>query len=199
MRKILKINNKPNKSQAIKPDPITVSINPLDKVHGIVIPEIQYTVTAEVDMKTKFIGKITPMPTVLMHILTHLELKIIAIIMEETCREGKCVLLLKDFVKYLNHTQPAISTAMGALRKRGLLIESRNGKNATKKIRALNFEAVQHLNDLVEGEDPGIYARIARATRKIDILHLTKEDIRNAYDNKVLPPDHDPAEEEEYD
>jgi len=50
----------------------------------------------------------------------------------------------------------------------------------------------------VENEDPGIYARIRTATRKINILNLTKDDVKSAYDTHVLEPGHDSAEEEEY-
>ena len=80
-----------------------------------------------------------------------------------------------------------------------MLQEAPNGHRGAGRIRKLNYTAIQHLNDLVEGEDSGIYTRIRTATRKTSIMSLTKDDIKNAYDNHVLEPGHDLAEEEEYD
>ena len=194
MRKI------PKKSQLKRPEHITIKFDPLIMRNSIVMPKIKYEVTAEVDTETKFTGKITPMPTVLIYFLTHMELSIISLILEETYENGGCDLSVIDIALRLAVTTPTISAALYKLRKNDLLLEERNmNVKGLGRRRLLNFEAIQHLNDLVEGEDPGIYARIRKATRRSSILRLTKEDIRCAYNNKILPPDHDPEEEEEYD
>ena len=193
MRKI------PRKAILEDPKPIKVQIDPLSKKETIMMPEITYVVVPSVEMKPKFTGAITPMPTVLINLLTHLQLKIITIILEESYRNGRCTLTIEEIALRLATTHQTVSNALKSLRKRGLLLEVPYNNKRIGKLRELNFKTIQHVNDLVEGEDPGVYARINKATRRTAIENLTKEDIRNAYDNKVLPPDHDPAEEEEYD
>ena len=189
----------PKKSQLPKPELITIKFDPLAKQQEIVMPKINYSVIATVDTEPKFTGEITPIPTILIHFLTHTELKIFSIILEDTYRKGQCCLTVQEIAVRIATTAATISTSLYRMRMRDLLLETPNGLRGSGKIRSINFKALQYLNDLVDGEDPGIYSRIARATLKKSILSLTKEDIRNAYDNKVLPPDHDPAEEEEYD
>ena len=193
MRKI------PRKAFLEAPKPIKVQIDPLSKKETIMMPEITYVVVPSIEMQPKFTGAITPMPTVLINLLTHLELKIITLILEESYKTGRCTLTMENIATRLATTHQSISNALKSLRKRGLLLEMKSDNKRCGKLRELNFKTIQHVNDLVEGEDPGVYARINRATRRTALENLTKEDIRNAYDNKVLPPDHDPAEEEEYD
>lgn len=192
MRKI------PRKAILEAPKPIQVEIDPLSKKETILMPEITYTVVASAEMKPKFTGAITPLPTVLINFLTYNELKIMAIILEESYRTGRCALSVLEMATRIASTPPTVSSALASMRKRGLLLEVPSGIKAGR-IRQINFKTIQHLNDLVEGEDPGVYARICKATRRTAIENLTKADIHKAYDNKVLPPDHDPAEEEEYD
>lgn len=124
---------------------------------------------------------------------------VISTILEETNDNGECALSVKELATKIRISVPTISTCLYALRKIGLLLETPDGKRGGGRIRKLNYLAIQHLNNLVEDEDPGIYPRIRKATRKINILHLTKSDIKGAYDHQVLEPGHDPAEEEEYD
>lgn len=189
----------PKKSQLSKPAPIIVKIDPSELKNGIVVPEVKYEVVATVEKKQVFHGMVLPIPKVLVYYLKHNELMIVSTIIEETNENGKCALGVREMAARLKISVPSLSNCMYSLRKAGLLLEIPNGKRGAGRIRELNYEAIQHLNDLVEGEDPGIYARIRKATKKIDITHLSKDDVKKAYDNKVLPPDHDPAEEEEYD
>ena len=192
MRKI------PRKAILEAPKPIRIEIDPLSKNETIMMPEITYTVVASAEMKPQFTGAITPIPTALINLLTHYELKVFAIILEESYKTGRCALSILEIATRIATTTPTVSNTLKKMRKRGLLLETSNGLKSGK-LRQINFKTIQHLNDLVEGEDPGVYARISRATRRTAIENLTKEDIHNAYDNKVLPPGHDPAEEEEYD
>jgi len=187
------------RSQLPKPKPITIKFDPRKKIQDIVMPEFKYVVMAEVEMKPQFTGEITPMPTVMLFFLSQLELKVFSIILEDYYRKGTCDMTIKQMSVKILRNFPCISRVLGSLRQRGLLLEAPCGLPGARKSRIINFKAIQHLNDLVQDEDPGVYSRIRRATRKTNILNLTKEDIRNGYDNKVLPPDHDPEEEEEYD
>lgn len=189
----------PRKSQLAKPAPFVVKIDPSTLKNGIVLPKIKYEVLATVEEEQVFYGMVLPIPKVLVYYLRHNELMVIAAIIEETNETGTCSLTVKELSTRLKISIPNLSNCLCSLRKVGLLLEQPNGKKGTGRLRKLNYEAVQHLNDLVEGEDPGVYSRIRKASRKIDISHLTKADIESAYDNKVLAPGHDPAEEEEYD
>lgn len=189
----------PQKSQLSKPEPIIIKINPSELKNGIVLPQVKYEVLATVEEKQVFHGMVLPIPRVLLYYLKHHELMVVSKIIEETNETGTCALTVKELSAKLKISVPSLSNCLYSLRRVGLLLEEPNGKRGAGKLRKLNYDTIQHLNDLVEGEDPGIYTRIRTATRKADISHLNKKDVHNAYDNKVLAPDHDPAEEEEYD
>lgn len=172
----------------------------MDKTKEIKVPRVKYEVVAKIDMETAFTGEVTPIPTVLIHYLSHLELRIISVIMEDTYRYGECDQTVKELARRLCLTPPSVSHSLNSLRKRELMIESPNGLRGAGRIRKLNFKTIQHLCDLLEGEDPATYSRIGNAIRrKKSLMNVTKEDILKAYDKYVLPPEHDPAEEEEYD
>lgn len=163
------------------------------------MPKVKYQVQASVEAEEVFHGMVIPIPKVLIYFLNKNELMVISTIIEDTNEKGECALSVKELAVKMKISVPTLSNCLYALRKIGLLLETPNGKRGGGRIRKLNFPALQHLNDLVEDEDPGIFTRIRKATRKTNILNLTKADIKNAYDNHVLEPDHDPIEEEEYD
>lgn len=189
----------PQKAILQKPEPIIVKVDPKELKTGIVLPKVKYQVLATVENEKVFNGMVLPIPKVLVYYLTHNELMIVATILEETNEYGECASSVKELAVKMKISAPTVSSCLYSLRKVGLLQEAPNGKRGAGRIRKLNYTAIQYLNDLVEGEDPGIYIRIRKATRKTNIMSLTKDDIRNAYDNHILEPDHDPAEEEEYD
>ena len=193
MRKIL---NTVEQSQL---EPIIVKINPKELRNGIVMPKIKYEIVATIEHEEAFSGMVLPIPKVLIYFLNNNELKVVSTIIEETNETGECALTVREIAIKMQLSPPTVSGALYSLRKMGLLVEISNGERGNGKIRTLNYATVQHLNDLVEGEDPGIYSRIRKATRKTVILNLTREDVVKAYDRYVLPPDHDPEEEEEYD
>lgn len=190
----------PKRLPKAKPDPVNIKFNAAQvRQNTLVMPEISYEVVANTEMKEVFTGEITPMPTALIFYLNHVELMIVTVLMDEMMKNGGCSLAVKDIAKRICVTDVTINNAMVSLRKSGLLIEKKNGMKGNGKIRSVNYEALQHLNDVLEGENPGIYARIRRNMRKRNILNITKEDVWKAYNNKILPPEHDPIEEEEYD
>lgn len=189
----------PQKAKLPKQEPIIIKIDPKQLKAGIVLPQVKYQVLATIENEQVFNGMVLPIPKVLVYYLTHNELMIVATILEETNEYGECASSVKELAAKMKISTPTVSSCLYSLRKVGLLQEAPNGKRGAGRIRKLNYTAIQYLNDLVEGEDPGIYIRIRKATRKINITSLTKEDIKKAYDNKVLEPGHDPAEEEEYD
>lgn len=193
MKKFLK------KNKQGKPDPIIIKIDPAQLKNGISIPKVKYEVTALVETDQVFDGMVLPIPKVLLYYLNHNELMIVATILEETTENGECSLTVRDLAIKLKLSIPTISNVLYALRKQGLLIESPNGKRGAGRIRKLNFKAIQHLNDLLKDENPGVFTRIRKATRKTDVSNLTRADIEKSYDHKVLAPEHDPAEDEEYD
>lgn len=189
----------PQKAILTKPEPIIIKIDPKQLKTGIVLPKVKYQVLASVENEQVFNGMVLPIPKVLIYYLTHNELMIVSTILEETNEYGECASSVKELATKIKISIPTVSSCLYSLRKVGLLQEAPNGQRGAGRIRKLNYTAIQHLNDLVEGEDSGIYTRIRKATRKTSIMSLTKDDIKNAYDNHVLEPDHDPAEEEEYD
>lgn len=182
-----------------KPDPVSIKFKAGEvKKETLVMPEISYQVIANTEMKAVFTGDITPLPTTLIFYLNHAELMIVATIMSETTTNGECNLNIREMARRIYASEVTVCNAISALRKSGLLLEKKSGVRNSKS-RIINYEALQHLNDVLEGENPGIYARIRGKLRKKNIFNITKEDVMNAYDNKILPPDHDPMEEEEYD
>lgn len=193
MKKVIK------KALSPKADPILIKIDPKQYKNSILVPKIQYEVTAMVVPEQVFNGMVVPMPKVLLYYLNHNELMIVATILEETTNNGECVLTVREMAIKLRLSVPTISNVLYALRQQGLLTEAPNGKRGAGKVRMLNFKAIQHLNDLLKDENPGVFTRIRKATRKKDVSKLTKADIEKSYDHKVLAPVHDPAEEEEYD
>lgn len=187
------------KSQLSKPKPIVIQIDPTQQKNSIVLPEISYQVIASVKSRPVFTGMILPMPRIMPYYLNHVELLVFTAILEETAGKSECTLTVKELSKKLTISTPTLSAALYSLRKMGLLLEAPNGKRGAGRIRSINYTNLQYLNDLLEDEHPGIYSRIRKATRKRAITSLTKEEIKSAYDNQVLEPDHDEAEEEEYD
>lgn len=193
MKKVIK------KAISSRPEPILIQIDPSLSKNSILVPKVKYEVMATVEPQQVFSGMVIPIPKALLYYLNHNELMVVATILEDTTNNGECNLTVRDLAIKLKISIPTISNVLYTLRKQGLLIESPNGKRGAGRIRKLNFKAIQHLNDLLKDENPGVFTRLRKSTRKIDIANLTKEDIEKSYDNKVLAPDHDPAEEEEYD
>lgn len=188
----------PQRAKLPPPEPIIINLDPGELRAGIVLPTIKYQVIASVATEEVFNGMVLPIPKVLIYFLNHNEMMIVSMILEECSSTGECVLTVKELATKIKISLPTLSNCLHSLRKVGLLLESPNGKRGAGRIRKLNYKAIQHLNDLVEGEDPGIYARIRKAVRKINIMNITKNDVKGAYDHLVLEPGHDPAEEEEY-
>lgn len=183
----------------MKPKPFKIKIDPKEFYGLISLPRIEYEVSAFVERDDVFEGEIVTIPRILIFFLTHTELKLFVYILEESIREGECRSTLKELSKKLKLSIPSISNAFYDMRKMGLLFEGPNGMRGGGRTKKINFKAVQHLNDLLEGENPDVYSRIRKASRKTDILKMTKADIHKGYDNHVLTPNHDPEEEEEYD
>ncbi len=188
----------PNRAKLPPPEPVVIKLDPKLLRGGIVLPKVKYEILATVETEEVFDGMVIPMPKVLIYFLSKNELMVVSTIMEEANENGECALSVQELAIKMRLSVPTLSNCLYSLRKIGLLLETPNGKRGGGRIRQLNYPAIQHLNDLVEEEDPGIYARIRKATRKINILNLTKDDVKSAYDTHVLEPGHDPAEEEEY-
>ena len=188
----------PNRAKLPPPEPVVIKLDPKLLRGGIVLPKVKYEILATVETEEVFDGMVIPMPKVLIYFLSKNELMVVSTIMGEANENGECALSVQELAIKMRLSVPTLSNCLYSLRKIGLLLETPNGKRGGGRIRQLNYPAIQHLNDLVEEEDPGIYARIRKATRKINILNLTKDDVKSAYDTHVLEPGHDPAEEEEY-
>lgn len=193
---------KPIPKKAIIPreKPTVVKIDLLKtKRQTLVAPKIQYHVMAVAEPEVVYNGEIIPIPKILLYYMRPAELMVYAVIAEETDNNGCCLLNCKEIATRLKASMETVYRALYTMRKAGFLKETSSGLNDRRKERIINYKAIQRLNDLVEGEDVGVYIRIRQATKKKDIFNMTKEDIQNSYDNKVLPPGHDPEEEEEYD
>ena len=181
-------NEKPPKSLKVEPQ----RIQNMD----IAIPQLEYKVVAQPVLKTKFTGHVTVIPTVLIFYLNNQEFKVVATIIQETMERGACTLTAKQMSIRNSISMPTIYTVIHNLRKMGVIYEEREGVNVK---RVIDFNAVQHLNDLVCIEDRGIYKRLRGKVHNKNINNLTEQDLEKAYDKYVLPADHDPEEEEEYD
>lgn len=193
------MKKRPQKSKLKPPKDIVIKIDPEELRNGITLPKVSYEIIPVIEEEVVYHGMVLPIPKVLLYYLNHVQLKIFATIQEETNLNGKCDMTIKQIAKRINHSQPCVSGAMYSMRRAGLLLETGNGQRGSGTVKMINYATVQRLNDLAEGEDPGIYSRIRRATRKTDINHMTKEDLLNAYDNQVVRPGDDPEEFEEYD
>lgn len=181
-------NDKPPKSLKVIPQRI--------QEMNIDIPKVEYKVVAQPILKTQFTGHVTVIPTVLIFYLSNQEFKIVATIIQETMENGACVLNAKQFSVRNGISMPTLYTTIHNLRKMGIIYEEREGRSVK---RAIDFNAVQHLNDLLSVEDRGIYIRLRNKVKHKNINNLTESDLERSYDKYVLPIDHDPEEEEEYD
>lgn len=163
---------------------------------GLQVPQLTYKVVAQPILKTEFTGNVAPIPTVLIFYLSANELMVVATIIQETMENAICLLTKKQFCIRLKMKMRNLSDTLYHLRKMHILYERRNG---WKVQRMIDYKSVQHLNDLLENEDRGIYKRLRRKCRTKNINHITTNDLQKAYDKYVLPADHDIEEEEEYD
>lgn len=196
--KIRNMKKTQKKARIPTAEPIIIKIDQKSLRAGLVLPRVEYEVVARFESEEIFHGMVIPIPRVLVNFLTNGELKIVVNIMEESNRNGECKLTVMELAARNSLSATAVSNHLYNLRKMGLLRERSNGIKGAGRFREINYKTVQHLNDLVEGEDPGIYARIRKAIRKKEISNITRGDLKMAYDTQVLPPGHDPAEEEEY-
>lgn len=160
------------------------------------IPQIEYKVVAQPILKTAFTGHVTAIPTVLIFYLNSLEFKVVATIIQETMENGVCILTLKQIASRLKTALPTLYDTVYHLRKMGVIYEDRQ---SYKIARAIDFNAVQKLNDLLLYEDRGMYRRLRTKMRFKNINNINENDLKKAYDLHVLPIDHDIEEEEEYD
>lgn len=183
------------KQREFYPKKLTVKPQRIQNV-ALAIPKLEYKVVAQPILKTEFTGHVTTVPTVLIFYLNNLEFKIIATIIQETIECGVCLLNAKQFAVRLSTNTKRIYDELYKLRKMGLLYEDRQGRSVA---RAVDFKTVQHLNDLLGAEDRGVYRRLRNRMKLRNIRGITKEDLKLIYDKYVLPVDHDPEEEEEYD
>ena len=160
------------------------------------IPKLEYKVVAQPILKTAFTGHVTAIPTVLIFYLNTMEFKIVATIIQETMENGVCLLTVAQFAIRLKTSPPTIYDNLYKLRKMGVVYEDRQGRQVA---RAIDFNAVQHLNDILNIEDRGMYRRLRDKLKLKNINNIAKEDFNRVYDKHVLPADHDIEEEEEYD
>lgn len=164
---------------------------------GIQIPKIDYKVVADVSMQTAFSGRITPLPTVIVHYLRPAELIMFSVIIEDIIELGECKLTTNEFIVRMNTTAPTLYTAKSAMKKMGLIDVK---KGADKKYRyTINWKAVNNLDKLTQNAPPSIMSYIRESTRTRILENLTEKDILRSYNEKVLPIEHDPREEETYD
>lgn len=199
MRKIPKGLKTPKRAKIKKPKPIVLKINPYHGSNQLVLPRIEYEIVASLETDVKYTGPVTPLPTILYFLLSSLELRVLAVILNETYKNGKCNLSLDDISKHSFISVQSTSGVMKKLRHFGIVMETEDGVAGLKRFRTVNFETIQRLSDLMEGEDIGVCPRLRQRCRKRNWNNITKEDIQEAYDNRLLPPGHDPEEEEEYD
>lgn len=159
------------------------------------LPRLEYKVVAQPILDTPFTGHVTTIPTVLIFYLHPTEFKVVASIIQDTMETGVCIMTVKQFSVRLKVEISTIYGALYCLRKMGIIYEYRQG---AKVARAIDFDAVQHLNDLLKEEDRGIYCRLRSKMKLRKIENITEKDLEQVYDKYVLPTDHDIEEEEEY-
>lgn len=162
----------------------------------ISVPKLEYKVVAQPTLETQFVGNVTAIPTVFIHYLNQAELRTVAVILQETVEAGACALTMKQISVRLGMDLKRFYNEMHHLRRMGVIIEHREEHSV---IRAINFKAAQHLDDLLAEEDRGIYRRLRKKLRYKNISNITRDDLQKAYNKYVLPPNHDIEEEEEYD
>lgn len=183
------------KKREVIPETLPVIPQRIQKI-PLAVPKIEYKVVAQQILKTEFTGHVTTIPTVLIFYLHAHEFKVVAAIIQETMEAGICLLTVKQLSVRLKVEPTTIYDTLYKLRRMGIIYEYRQGRNVA---RAIDFEAVQHLNDLLDIEDRGVYCRLRGKTKLKNIRNITPKDLQQIYDKYVLPVDHDIEEEEEYD
>lgn len=164
---------------------------------GIQIPKINYKVIADATMQTAFNGMVTPIPTVLIHHLRPIELLLVAVIIEETIEKGECVITQNDLCDRIGVEPPTVSSARLRLIRAGIIDYQR--KTHAPSVYTINWDAVNNLDKLMSGQPRAMMARVRKVTKKRKIANLDQSDLDAAYTQRILPPGHDPREEETYD
>lgn len=178
---------------------ITVNVDPNEMKQQIVMPEVEYKVIATAKPRVAFHGTVIMMPRVLIYFLTHKELVVMTFIMDQTAAHGACWTTVKEMESQLALSSTTISGVLYRLRLMGLLMEKPNGQSGSGRVRTPNFEAIQHLDDVLDGESTAVCTRMHVLCRDMNVMSLRKDDVQRVCNHKVLPKDHDPEEEEEYD
>ena len=164
---------------------------------GIQIPKIDYKVIADVTMQTAFNGMVTPIPTVLIHHLRPVELLLIAVIIEETIEKGECYISQEELSNRMGVALPTVTLTRNKLKQQGLVTFEKRRLSPSKY--EINWGAVNHLDNLMRNQPRAIMARVRKTSKKKKLCNMNQSDIENAYNEKILPPGHDPREEEMYD
>lgn len=162
----------------------------------ISIPKVKYAVVKQSVLQTAFTGNVTVIPTVLVFYLRPSELRVVTTIIQETMENGVCELTAPQFCIRLKMSHPTFVKAMYNLTKMHVVYQERHG---WKWVRAVDFNSVQHLNDVLAAEDRGVYTRLRTRCKNKNINNIGQDDLNRIYDQHVLSPDHDIEEEEEYD
>lgn len=164
---------------------------------GIQIPKIDYKVIADVTMQAAFSGMITPVPTVLIHHLKPLELLLVSVIIEETIEKGECNISQDELALRMGVSTNTVALTRSSLKKHDIITFER--KRTSPSRYHINWEAVNNLDKLMRDQPRAIMARVRNTSKKRKISNMNQEDIDRAYNEKILPPNHDPREEEMYD
>lgn len=194
-----KMNKVPIRAQIPKNEIIDIRLNTKDLYGVLSTPKVRYEVMAIVEEEKVFTGDVVPVPRFMIYYLNKNELLVAISIMEDVRNYGECWMTYRNFAKRLKISITAFSNSLKNLRRLGIVKESA-GRFRSRGVKLeVDYAALQHLNDLVEGENPDVFELIRKISRKTVIKNISKADILKAYNNNILPPDHDPAEEEEYD
>lgn len=153
----------------------------------------KYCVDVAMFSKQKFIGDLTPIPSVLIDYLNSSELKVFSRILGQLKNHSTCIIRRNSLANDLGVSAVTITTVLNSLEKMGIITQENDGRRKSKNI---NFATIQVLNDVLEDKLPGAAHAYRKAMGDRNINCPTE------YAKKLLEIKYTPkegVEAEEYD
>lgn len=113
-------------------------------------------------------GELLPLPMVLVKYLNAMELKVFAFILGKRNDGGGCHCRREAMAKELKTSTVTVSKILNRLEAMGIITQTRVGMRLD---RAINFDTIQSLDELLENRLPGAVAAFRVAMENSDVRH----------------------------
>lgn len=173
----------------------TVQDKPINMVDGeIALPDVKYVAVMEVSEEKVFKGRTFSMPLVLFEYLRQSELQVFYLIMRHLREHGCCFYRNKTLGEEISVTHVTVYLSIKRMASMGLLRLTKDGKRTFKFI---NWEAVQHLEEISKKWKPGALVYLRERMRDNDVMSIPPKLMREMKMRYEISDN--PEENEEYD